>query len=151
MLKRHNRDPDSNCAGFQGRPPVSVSAAYDRLPRSTTALRHAVGMRDQFIGGESMITNNVNCCQHLPHRTPVLGSHGWEGQRGHDSFAGAIFTDAVVEVFQTFLRYRGTAVVRSRDSPTRTPEASRFCFGMSSFTDLLPEKVMLAMAGRSFT
>ncbi|MGQ7186971.1 hypothetical protein ACUODJ_27280, partial [Escherichia sp. HC-CC] len=28
---------------------------------------------------------------------------------------------------------------------------SRFCFSMSSFTDLLPEKVMLAMVGRSFT
>ena len=30
-------------------------------------------------------------------------------------------------------------------------EASRFCLSMSSFTDLLPEKVMLAIVGRSFT
>ncbi len=82
-------------------------------------------MRNEFFGTSAWLADDVDLLIFAGYaRNTSLRSYRG-GQRRDDRLnAGyAVFTYAIVKVFQTF-RYQ-TSVVRSRDSPTRTPDVLR--------------------------
>ncbi len=121
--------------------------------RSPTGFHHGTSSRswkrDQFVVGEAWLPDvlllNLGGDPFREHQLQV--DTVARQRRDHGFHRGAVFTDAVVEVFSPF----SNAGDRGAVERLAHPDAGGFGVLLEHviLTDLLPEKVMLAMVGRS--
>ncbi len=105
-------------------------------------------MRNRFFGAKSAWLPTMLICwifADTPSRNTSLRSTRLRGSGVTFHMLPSCVTYAIVKSSRPFFDIEQRGAIRI--SPTRTPDASRFCLSMSSFTDLFPEKVMLAMVG----